>query len=76
MNDCCPLCGGNIADGSATFTADLGSGVVVVRHVPARVCQQCGEDWIQDSVAAHLEKIVTDARVGGKIVEVVDLQAA
>ncbi|MBC6419616.1 MAG: YgiT-type zinc finger protein, partial [Prochloron sp. SP5CPC1] len=32
---------------------DLGSGMVVVRHMPARVCQQCGEDWIEDSVAAH-----------------------
>ncbi|MGB7415633.1 MAG: type II toxin-antitoxin system MqsA family antitoxin [Thermosynechococcaceae cyanobacterium] len=76
MNKYCPFCKGDIAAGSTTFTADLGSGVVVVRHVPARVCQQCGEGWIQDSIAANLEKIVADAQTGGKVIEVIDLQAA
>ena len=39
----CPLCGGNKTSGKTTFTADLGSGVVVVRRVQATVCSQCGE---------------------------------
>ena len=76
MSEPCPMCSGEIAAGQTTFTVDLGSGVVVVRHVPARVCKQCGEDWIQDPVAERLEKIVLDARTVGKIVEVIDLQAA
>jgi YgiT-type zinc finger domain-containing protein len=76
MSGKCPICSGEIAEGHTTFTADLGSGVVVVRHVPARVCQQCGEDWIPDSVAEQLERIVSEARGGGKIVEIIDLQAA
>ena len=76
MSEKCPICSGEIADGQTTFAVDVGSGVVVVRHVPARVCKQCGEDWIQDSVAERLEKIVSDARTSGKVVEVIDLQAA
>lgn len=76
MSDKCPICGGGIADGQTTFTVDIGPGVVVVRHVPARVCLQCGEDWIQDPVAERLDKIVSEARTGGKIVEVIDLHAA
>ncbi len=76
MSEQCPICSGEIADGQTTFTVDLGSGVVVVRHVPASVCKQCGEDWIQDSVAERLEKIVANARTVGKVVEVIDLQAA
>ena len=36
----CPLCGGNKVPGTATFSADLGSGVVVVRAVDATVCSQ------------------------------------
>jgi YgiT-type zinc finger domain-containing protein len=43
MNAQCPLCGGTRTDGTTTFTAELGFGIVVVRHVPARVCVQCGE---------------------------------
>jgi YgiT-type zinc finger domain-containing protein len=45
-----------------TFTADLSSGVVVVRKVPATVCTQCGADWIDDQVAKQLEAIVNDAK--------------
>lgn len=38
------------------------SGVVVVRNVPAFVCQQCGEEWLDDEQSAELEKIVSRAR--------------
>ena len=61
-NDSCPLCGGAKKSGTTTFSADLGSGVVVVRRVRATVCTQCGEEWIDDSTARQLEQIVTDAR--------------
>jgi len=39
----CPVCRGMIASGKTTFTSDLGFGVIVVRQVPAQVCDQCGE---------------------------------
>lgn len=71
----CPLCGGSKEPGLTTFTADLGFGVVVVRHVPALVCQQCGADWIADATACQIEKIVEDARTRHAIVEVSDLAA-
>jgi len=48
--------------GATTFTADLSSGIVVVRNVPATICAQCGADWIDDSIARRLEEIVQEAR--------------
>jgi YgiT-type zinc finger domain-containing protein len=71
----CPLCGGSKKAGRTTFTVDLGFGVVVVRHVPASVCSQCGADWIEDSIATKLEEIVNDARLKRHIVEVTTLSA-
>lgn len=62
-SDQCPLCGGNKTDGRTTFTADLGSGVVVVRRVQATVCSQCGEEWIDDETARRLESVVDEARL-------------
>ena len=53
-----------------TFSADVGSGVVVVREVEAMICSQCGEEWIDDSIARQLERIVNDARARGSQVEV------
>ncbi len=67
------LCGGEKRDGVTTFTADLGFGVVVIRHVPALVCTQCGEDWIADDVAARIATLVEEAREKRCQVEVMTL---
>lgn len=69
--DVCALCGGAKEAGETTFTAELGFGVVVVRHVPATVCSQCGESWIDDETARELENIVEGAREKRSEVEVV-----
>ncbi len=72
-SDKCPLCGGTKKEGRTTFTVDLGSGLVVVRDVPATVCAQCGADWVKDDISAKLEKIVEDARKRHRLVEVTTL---
>jgi len=66
----CPLCGGGVEAGETVFAVELGFGVVVVRHVPAGVCQRCGESWIEDHTAANLERIVETARRERSEVEV------
>ena len=74
----CPLCGGDKQPGPTTFAADLRFGVVVVRQVPAPVCNQCGEAWIEDPVARRLEERVSDARAKRSVVDVTfgELEAA
>jgi YgiT-type zinc finger domain-containing protein len=73
-DDICPICGGKKSKGKTTFSADLGSGVVVVREVDAIVCSQCGEEWIDDATARELEQIVNDARARRLQVEVAALK--
>lgn len=62
-SDVCPMCGGHKAAGYTTFSADLGEGLVVVRHVPAMICQQCGEEWLDNDTAQQLEDVVLEARL-------------
>lgn len=69
----CPLCKGHKKAGHALFSVDMGFGVVVVRHVPATICDQCGAEWFSDSVAARLEAIVAEARTKKALVEVITL---
>jgi len=69
----CAMCGGERAPGQTTYSVDLGSGVVVVRNVPAQVCRQCGEEWIDAVTAGKLEEIVARARQDRTEVEVVAL---
>ena len=71
----CPLCRGDLGSGTTTFTADFGHGLVVVRRVPAQVCRQCGEAWIDDDVAARVEGLVHEAKAKGRQFEVIDLAA-
>ncbi len=61
-NNLCPLCGGKKIPGKTTFTIDLGFGLFVVRDVPASVCSQCGEEWIDNQTAKHLEEYIQKAR--------------
>jgi YgiT-type zinc finger domain-containing protein len=58
----CPICGGIKNESTTSFTVDYKEGVVVVRDVPATVCLQCGEEWINDEAASKLEEIVTLAK--------------
>ena len=71
----CPQCGGQISPGTTTFSADIGDGVVVVRHVRATICRQCGEKWIDNVTAQQLEAIVSEARRKKRQVEVTDMAA-
>lgn len=66
----CPLCGGTKREGTTTFVVDLKFGVVVVREVPAFVCGNCGDAWIDHPAAMKLEDIVDDARRKHAVVEV------
>lgn len=54
-------------------SVDTGTGVVVIRDVPAHVCTQCGEDWLTDRSAAEVEKVVQRARREKTQLEVVAL---
>ncbi|KAF0109110.1 MAG: hypothetical protein FD146_154 [Anaerolineaceae bacterium] len=76
QTDICPICGGTKRPGKTTFTVDLGFGVIVVRDVPALVCEQCEADWIDDRTASRLETLVNEARQQQRLVEVTAYQAA
>ncbi len=62
-NQICPICGGKKTKGKTTFSADLGSGIVVVREVDATICS-----------ARQLEQIVNDARARRLQVEVATMK--
>lgn len=72
----CFACGGSLEQEKTTFTADFGSGVVVIRDVSAVVCSQCGMEWIDDSKAVEIEKIVKEAKEKHSVVEVMSLSVS
>ncbi|MBI2060943.1 MAG: type II toxin-antitoxin system MqsA family antitoxin [Nitrospirae bacterium] len=69
----CPLCGGEKESGHTTYTVDYGAGVIVVRGVPATICSQCGEEWIDAKTARQLEQSVSEAKKKKPQLEVIGL---
>ncbi len=57
-------------------SVDLGCGVVVVRNVPAKICAQCGEEWIESEIAKELERVVNTVRQTRCQLEVIPFQSA
>ena len=65
----CVLCRtGETKPGTTTETYELDGTVVVVRGVPAQVCQQCGESYTDEATTRQLETIVERARHAGVVV--------
>jgi YgiT-type zinc finger domain-containing protein len=54
----CFFCKGDVQDGLSTFTADRGGCIIVVKNVPAQICDQCGETSYSNMVTQKLEQIV------------------
>lgn len=62
----CPICGDeSLRPGTTTFAADVDGTLVVVRAVPADVCDVCGESFIDDTVADELQGAVEDGKTAG-----------
>ena len=54
----CGICKAEMDETTVTYTEDIDQGVVVIRHVPAHVCTECGNKWYSETVASQLEKMI------------------
>ncbi len=53
----CPSCRGTMERGQTSLPYNLGKDkFIVVRGVPALICRQCGEEYIESSVLKKVEK--------------------
>ncbi len=64
-NDRCYFCGGRLAPNLATLPFVVGSGVVIIKQVPAQVCTQCGEAITDSQVAAVVDTLLKQAHRSG-----------
>lgn len=72
----CTFCKGKTKDGFGTFTVDVGRCVVVIRHVPAQICVQCGEAYYSTEVMCRLYRIVQSVEENVTEIAVVNYQPA
>lgn len=50
----CVFCGGKVVETKVTFTYEEEDKYLIVEHVPAEVCQKCGEKMYSPEVTDEL----------------------
>ena len=72
----CVICKhGETRPGGAALTLTRGGSVVVVKGVPADLCENCGEHYLTSGIAASVLDLAEEAVKRGKEVEVVRFAA-
>jgi YgiT-type zinc finger domain-containing protein len=67
----CVICKeGETRPGHTTVTLQRGGCTVIVKEVPADICQDCGEYYLSEEVSAQLEKRADNAAKSGGEVKV------
>lgn len=73
----CPLCKGEMTAGTTILPYDFGDGrVVVVLNVPALICEQCGEEFVELAVTRNVERIIDRVRSDGMKMGFVECEKA
>ncbi|MGO1372176.1 MAG: type II toxin-antitoxin system MqsA family antitoxin [Senegalia sp. (in: firmicutes)] len=56
----CILCKANLTKGRINHIVDLKEGIIIIKNVPANICEQCGEYYLDTKTALELETMVDE----------------
>jgi YgiT-type zinc finger domain-containing protein len=67
----CTICkSGDVVPGTTTVTLERGRTIVVIKTVPAGVCANCGEEYVDEQTTRRLMDLADAAALTGAQVEV------
>ena len=73
----CVICKqGEIRPGTTTVMLERNGMTLVVKSVPARVCENCGEEYVDEDITARLLREAEDAARSGVQVDIREYVAA
>ena len=62
--DRCSLCGGKLRKDKTEFVARVEDKVVVIKDVPAYVCEECGEAYFTPDISRKIDRVMKDFHEG------------
>jgi YgiT-type zinc finger domain-containing protein len=65
----CDVCGGPMVDQEVTYRLEIEGQLIVVEHVPAKVCVQCGETLYSAKTVEYLQKTAWEQKSPSKVME-------
>lgn len=78
MFEKCYFCKGKVVQQQITVDYRWGDTLVVIKDVPAGVCQQCGEKYLSSSVYKELERMAKNKShlMGKMTVDILNFEAS
>lgn len=58
----CIECGNVMTEKKKTYVANLDTCVIIIKNVPAMVCEECGEVFYTDEVFEYIENTIGQLR--------------
>jgi len=73
----CAICrNGETRPGHVTVTLERDGTTLIVRGVPAEVCENCGEEYVEDSAATKILQTAEEAARAGAHLDIREFAAA
>ena len=67
----CVICKqGRTSDGTATVTLERGGSIIIIKEVPAEVCENCGEYYLSEATTGKIQAMAEQAVRQGAVVEI------
>ncbi len=60
----CSFCKGTLVEGKTEFMVRKGSEIIVIKDVPAYICEQCSESYFTPQASRKIDLILEKARSG------------
>lgn len=67
----CIMCKVELYKGMINHIVDI-DGQIIIKNVPANVCRQCGEYYIEHETALKLEEIIEEAKISKAEVTIIN----
>ena len=72
----CPICRhGNMNTGFTSLTLEKENATLVIKHVPAEICDNCGEAFVDEEVGRKVSEIAESELKKGIEIEVIHYAA-
>lgn len=56
-------------DTTVTYTLESGGKLIVVEHVPARVCEETGEQYFAPETVEHIQSLIQSRQKPARVIE-------
>jgi YgiT-type zinc finger domain-containing protein len=72
----CVMCKGKLIDGKVNHIVDINNHIIIIKNVPANICTQCGEYYVDNKTALIIEELIDKVLISNTEVMIINYPSA